>query len=381
MESFFNYTNTSTNELYYDVPLLATILKIVMLLMMIPTIISPALLVIHVIWKNEQLHTKYYYFVVNLLAGDVALTGRYGLEFISMMLYLFGLPSEYGDTTYIIISIPRFAFRYSFVLLAIDRVICIVSPYRHHNIMTTKVVYLLISTVWLVACVVAFVVKLTSTFTFDPPFGKYVISNNFRLFVLCAVLLPNHLSVITTIFINAYLYYCTVQSNKRLQENMRLDGRNYHEIRRTRRLLHNLHMQAKPTISVLLLGGIDCVFSVLQSIIISVAITYAPGSTRSYFSLVGYSLDWFQLVSHSLVYGFYMKDIRRQLQKYTFYQSIQRLCPLRASRVFVLNTHQWLTMYTITCFNVYLLCYTGLIAIPCFVTVHAAVHWWFVFRG
>ena len=341
MESFFNYTNTSTNELYYDVPLLATILKIVMLLMMIPTIISPALLVIHVIWKNEQLHTKYYYFVVNLLAGDIAVTVRYGLEVISMMFYLFGLPSEYGYFTYIIITIPRVAFRYSFALLAIDRVICVAFPYRRRDIMTNKVVYFLIITMWLVASGVAFVVKLTSTLTFDPPFGKYVVSTNSRLFILCAVLLPTLLSVIATIFINVYLYYCTVQSNKRLQENMKLEGtRNNHEIRRTKRLLHNLRMQAKPTISVLILGGIDCVLNVLNSIIISVAIAYAPGTTRSYLSFVGYLLDWFQLVSHSLVYGFYMKDIRRRLQRYTFYQSILRPCPLRASRVVVLNTHQ-----------------------------------------
>ena len=99
METSINNTvigNNSTDDLYYDVALLTTCLKTIMLLVMIPTIISSALLVIHVIWKNEQLHTKYYLFVVNLLVGDVAVTGRYGLEVILMMLYLFGLLSEYG---------------------------------------------------------------------------------------------------------------------------------------------------------------------------------------------------------------------------------------------------------------------------------------------
>jgi len=340
MEVFVNNTvigNSSTDGLHNDVPLLATCLKMMMCLAMIPTILTPALLVIHVIWKNEQLHTKYYLFVVNLLVVDVASTGRYGLEVISVALYLFGLPSEYGIVVYVIFTIPRLVLRYAFILLAIDRFICITFPYRHRNIMTTKVSYTLISVAWLVAAGMAFVIGGITTFIFEPAFGKYTGNHNSRLFIFASIILPMLTSAVATIFINVYLYYCTVQSNKKLQKNMRLDGGNQQEINRINRLLHNLRMQAKPTVSVLILGGIDIILNASQSVVVTIALSHASGPTRSYLSLISYLLDWCQLLSHSFVYGFYMKDIRRRLKRYVFYQRIQKLCPLKPSQVVVLN--------------------------------------------
>ena len=77
------------------------------------------------------------------------------------------------------------------------------------------------------------------------------------------ILLTSGLNMVT-IFINTYLYYCTVQCNKKLRENMRLDGGNQHEINRIKRILHNLRMQVKPTMSVLILGGIDIILNASQ---------------------------------------------------------------------------------------------------------------------
>jgi len=331
--------NSSTDDLNRDVPFLAICLKMTMCLVMIPSIVIPSLLVIHVIWKNEQLHTKYYFFVVNLLVVDVATTGRYGLEVVSIVLYLFGLPSEYGYVIYTIFTIPRVVLRYAFVLLAIDRFICISFPYRHKNIMTTKVSYTLISAVWLVAAGVTVVIRVTSAYTFEPAFGKYLANPNpnSRPFIFVAIVLPMLATAVVTIFTNAYLYYCTFLSNKKLHENMRLDGGNQHEINTTKRLLHYLRMQLKPTISVLILGGIDVIMIASQSVILALALSFTSGTTRSYLSLFSYLLDWCQLLSHSFVNGFYMKDIRRQLKRYAFYQRIQRLFPLRPSQVVVLN--------------------------------------------
>jgi len=327
--------NGSTDD---NVPLLATCLRMMMFLVMIPTILTPALLVIHVIWKNEQLHKIYYLFVVNLLVVDVAATGKYGVEVISMALYLFGMPSEFGVEVYTTFTIPRLVLRYAFALLAIDRFICIGFPYRHRNIMTTKVSYILISVAWLVAASMAFVIGAITTFTFEPAFGKYTGNSNSKPFIFAAIVLPMLASAMVTVLINAYIYYCTVQSNKKLHKNMRLDGGNQQEINRIKRTLHNLRMQVKPTISVLILGGIDIILNASQSVIVAIALSHTSGPTRSYLSLISYLLDCSQLLSHSFVYGLYMKDIRRRLKRYTFYQRIQRLCPIRPSQVVVLNS-------------------------------------------
>ena len=74
-------------------PLFATYLRILLLMIVIPAIVIPALLIIHVIWKNEGLHTKYYFLVVNLLINDIASTPRYLYEILILLiiLYLFGM--------------------------------------------------------------------------------------------------------------------------------------------------------------------------------------------------------------------------------------------------------------------------------------------------
>ena len=43
--------------------------------------------------------------------------------------------------------------RYSFVLLAIDRVVGVAFPYRYRNIMKPRVVYALIASVWIIEAV------------------------------------------------------------------------------------------------------------------------------------------------------------------------------------------------------------------------------------
>ena len=78
MKTQLNFTmsgqssNRSTDDIFSNVPLSATYLRILPLIVVIPAI--PASLIIHVIWKNEGLHTKYYFFVVNLLINDVVST-------------------------------------------------------------------------------------------------------------------------------------------------------------------------------------------------------------------------------------------------------------------------------------------------------------------
>ena len=84
-------SNESSEDIFPDVLLFATYLKMFLLLLATPTITVPASMIMHVIWKNERLHTKYYFLVTNLLVTDITTTGRYVYEIFSMILYLFGV--------------------------------------------------------------------------------------------------------------------------------------------------------------------------------------------------------------------------------------------------------------------------------------------------
>ena len=157
MESFINSSNGTNitelfDDIFSDVPLVSTYLKILLLLVTIPAIIAPAAFIIHIIRKTKELHTKYCLFLVNLLISDILTTIRYCLEIFIMVLYLFNVRMNVSFVAYAIVSVPRMATRYSFVLLAIDRVVGVAFPYHYRNIMKPRVVYALIASTYVDNC-------------------------------------------------------------------------------------------------------------------------------------------------------------------------------------------------------------------------------------
>ena len=72
------------------------------ILMLTVIVITPAVMVINVIWWTKELHTKYYFFVANLLATDIAaIIAKRVTQYCIMILYLLDLNS---DTNRIIIN-------------------------------------------------------------------------------------------------------------------------------------------------------------------------------------------------------------------------------------------------------------------------------------
>ena len=230
MESYFNVTNCGTSDdIYYDIPLFATYFSIMILLVAIPAIIIPAVLVIRIILQTEKLHTIYYLFVINLLATDILNTLRMGLEITLMCLYLFCINV---DTTvslnfiiYTILSIPRIAARFSFITLAIDRVVAIAFPYRHKSIMTYKRAYIMMMLTWTISSIVNLVTYSASSFAFIGSFGIFIPLDKPIVRALFFVILLG-LSFILIICVNVYLYVQINKSKQKLEENMRINGGN-----------------------------------------------------------------------------------------------------------------------------------------------------------
>ena len=222
MEFYINTTDQSLNGTYgsndtsFDIPLFATYLNIILLLLAIPAVIVPAVLVIRIILQTEELHTIYYLFVINLLATDILNTLRMVFQIILMILYLFGINVDtiVSLIIYAILCTPRTAVRFTFITLAIDRVVAVAFPYRHRSIMTYKRAYIMIILTWIISSIVALVVFLTSSLAFVGPFGAYIlVEKSIVLEILFALLLI--LPVILIICINVYLY---VQINKSKQK-------------------------------------------------------------------------------------------------------------------------------------------------------------------
>ena len=212
MESYTNSSitnqsfNETTDDVYSNIPLIATYLSIFLLLVVIPAVTIPAVLVIRIILKTEGLHTRYYLFVTNLFVIDMLNTFKIGFEVILMCLYLFGVNT---DTTvsfiiYGILTIPRIAACLSFITLAIDRVIAIAFPFHHKEIMTNKVVYVVIAFTWIISSIMVLVVCMSSSFVFIMPFGIYV-SEGIKIGPIILVFLLI-VTIILIICCNVYLF-------------------------------------------------------------------------------------------------------------------------------------------------------------------------------
>jgi len=140
------------------------------------------------------------------------------------------------------------------------------------------------------------------------------------------------------IAINAYLYYKILQVNKTQRENLQLHG-NTRTTSKLAVLKNRLKEQIKPTVSVLLLGGLDGAFNLLFPLmyVLSRIILGSDSITRVYLvEFVITPLQWCQLICHPLVYGLYMTDIRKKICDFNLYHQIFN----HYSRVVTLNSQR-----------------------------------------
>ena len=328
------------NDIFSDVPLVATYLKILLLLVTIPAIIIPAVVIIHIIRKTEELHTKYCLFLVNLFISDILISIQCCFEIFIMILYLLNIRIYVSDVVYVITTIPQVATRYSFVLLAIDRVVGVAFPYRYRNIMKLRVVYALIASVWIIAAVLLFFARILGPPYLVLPFGNFIPpSGATGVFIL--YVFPQVVSAILIVGTNVYLYRTIIQSKKKLESNLKLSGRDEHKITKLQRLIHNLQMYLESSLPVFILGGIDCLLNILCSVVFG--IVYALYPYHSYpvvgmalIQFVVIPLDFCRIISHSVTYGIYNKEVKKEL--YQYYQYLQRLLPLHPSKVVTLHS-------------------------------------------
>jgi len=99
-------------------------------------------------------------------------------------------------------------------------------------------------------------------------------------------------------------------SNRKAEENERLG--NEEEVRQFRKFVQEVRAQAKATITLFLVGGIDVVANILIPVMYTAIDTLAEPSKQIYilrFSMI----ESLFLLSQIFVYGLYMKKIRRRL--------------------------------------------------------------------
>ena len=337
--NFSNITESSDNSYYdkifADVPLTSTYLQLVILLVTIPATIIPAAVIIHIIRKTEELHTKYSLFLVNLLIGDVLMTISYCFGVIIIVLYLFNIRIYISDVVYIIFTIPRVVIKYSFILLAIDRVVGVAYPYRYRSIMKSRVVYALIASVWVIAAGLLLLIRIILGSPYLVWQLGQIIAPSGSLGAVFLYVLPQFASAIMIVGTNVYLHRTITQSKKKLENNLNLSGQDERKVTKLQRLVHNLQIQLESSLPVFVLGGVDCFFNVLRNVLFLLFIAFFSFSDNiSLFLCIILPLEQFQVILHPITYGVYQKTVRKKLRKY--YQQFKILFPPCPNKVIVL---------------------------------------------
>ena len=202
--------------------------------------------------------------------------------------------------------------------------------------MKLRVVYALIASVWIIAAVLLFLARFLGPPYLVWPFGFFIPQSA----ASSTFIFPQIISAILIVSTNVYLYNSIIQSKKKLENNLKLSGRDENKITKLQRLIHNLQMQLESSLPVFVLGGIDGLFNVLRVVVIITINAFYPLSSDAsvhvhFVQFLVFPLEYFQIVSHSVTYGIYKKEVRKKLHH--DYRHLQTLFPLRPSKVVTLH--------------------------------------------
>ena len=326
--------NDTTEQFSDEVPLFVSYLKMFIQLIVPFAIGIPSILVLRVIAFHKQFHTKYYFILANLLITDlVGVILENAITFIATGIYILGIKINVNCIFMKSFDTPASVGQLLFVALGVDRFIAIAYPYQHRSLMSTKKVCSMIIAIWAISIGLNGILISAISFQYVHQLGRcYPLTGFPSPYLIKASV--NLIATVGIIVINVYLYKEVLKSNKKHKENMRLDGQDANQ--KNERMRERICEHIKPAVSLLLLGGIDAAFNLMQPLIyIPMQVILGNNSiTRLYLAeFVGRAIQWCQLMSHPLVYGIYMTKIHQRILDFELYYRIFG----HHSKVIVLN--------------------------------------------
>jgi len=316
MEEYSNSTALGS----FEIPPVAIYCKMFLLFVAPLAVIIPSGLVVRVIVKQAKLHTKYYFILVFLLATDaVGIILENSTVFTGISIYLADVDVAISCVFLRILKAPQFASQLMFVVLGIDRFIAIAFPFHHKEIVTTKFACGMIAVIWMLTVVIYAVVLSVTDFVYIPQFAECTILKGFPFMHLIKQFMLL-MSTALIVAINIYLYYKILETKRKHQNYVH--GCESQTTSKLDALRKRLREHVKPTVSILLLGGIDGLFNIVIVLMYPLArVIFGNNSmTRLYLlQFLVLPLRWIQLISRPLVYGIYMANIRKKLCDFNWF--------------------------------------------------------------
>ena len=309
MDQAFNESYSPNDE---DIPVSVTYLNMVVILMVTTVIVTPAVMVVNIIRKTKELHTKYYFFVANLLATIVASIAVQGiLQYLIIILYLFDKNCKAAGVAlkwslillHLILHLVTAALP---ITLAVERMVVIAFPSHHRGIMMTKTAAGILALLWGLSAILALTVIIIEPINIVWSLGLI----NWRNLVHALGIIPRLTSAVFAIVANIFLQYKLTLSNRKAAENERLE--NEEEAEKFKRLVQLFRVLSKTTNTIFLIACIDVVANVLI-LLIHVFVSISLESSKAIYikQFMIYPLKSSVLLFRPLVYGLYLRRIRR----------------------------------------------------------------------
>ena len=335
----FDDQSSSSDGPTVVVPLYATYLNMAIIFITDNIVIIPALMVINVIWQTRELHKKYYFFVANLLATIAAnKIVRSFLQYLIMILYLCDMISASVEAVIRWMILPLSTLLYLMIILlpitvAAERLIVVTFPYHYRKIITKKAITIVIVVMWGVAAILTTIITIVVPVKIVWPLALI----QWDYMALPIVLIPRIISTVFIIAANIVLQRKVTISNRKAEENKRLG--NEEEAKRFTKLVQVFRTQTKATITVFVVGSVDVIANILIPTMYTAFLLSLEPSKRIYYEqFIMHPIQFCLLLSHPVLYGLYIKRIRKRLP-ITKCTACLRRWIARRNRVGVLQPH------------------------------------------
>ncbi|XP_065887412.1 melatonin receptor type 1A-like [Dysidea avara] len=315
-------------------PLWAVYLKMFLLLLSASLMVISSLMVICVVLKNKKLRNINNLLIVNLLIVNLLVSDlmfivvHFSFNMYLTSVYVFGL--EMDDFCNVVSPVMWLLSRVITMMvvpLAVYRVVSVLRPYSYKRIMTKKRIIAMIIMLWVFAVLVTVGIAANYRLVFVPSLAACAVTNTHPVLLLFFVV-PEVMSFVLILFASAYLRYKIIKSN-RFIDGIQRSSADREKAIRAGRLVEAFMEQVKPTVSVLITGGIDGLFDLFLIAIVGLSSLSSPATEFLVIQTAGVTLLYCQLLSHSLCYGLYNKEVREKML--TFYQQQSKVIALNAN--------------------------------------------------
>ena len=322
---------TMFEETIYNVtyPLYATYMELFGLLLMTILVVISSSYIIYIILKNKELRNTNNILIINLLVTDIICSVGVSCFVVPMLTAYLADVEVHPDCDIIAPVIAWLVMSTRMMILppAAHRFICVARPFTHNLIMTKRKIILMIVALWAITMVPYFVLRRVSVTVFIPSLGTCAsVSNGVELGGLLA-LAGYVTSFVLTIISGVYLRHKFIHIKAHIR-HLHQCGIDQRKLNKSQKLKELLREQIKPTLSLIVVGGMDAFCNLLIGTIIVVLRAFCMPIVRfQIFQTVIIPLFFLQSLGHSLSYGLYNKNIRDKM----------RPCYPKRSRVIVLN--------------------------------------------